>query len=374
MPRRDRLSRRGRTGRGETRMLVMRFSALGDVAMTVPVVWSLARQYPDVDITVLSRGSMASVFALMPENVRFVEADFKGRHKGIAGLWRLMRELRVYRINRVADLHGVLRSHFLRIMYAMRGVRCAVIDKGRREKRRLVKRGYQKSAPLKGTLERYEDVFLRLGFPVTLEFAGFCFGDKQIAEAGVELPSGSFNVGIAPFAKHEGKAYPREKVSQLIKELLGKGAGVRIYLFGSGKEEGEVCRRIEAESEGRVVSLVGRYCLVEELMFMSRLDVMLTMDSANMHLAALTGTKVVTLWMATHPYAGFLGYGVDEELAIQLPLPCRPCSVFGNKPCRYGNYPCKDISPSYVARRIVSAAGGAAGMDMGAGQKDTASV
>ena len=116
-------------------MLVMRFSALGDVAMTIPVVWSAARQYPDVEFIVLSRGNMAQVFSLMPDNVSFVEADFKGRHKGIIGLCRLLGELRSYRVNRVADLHGVLRSHFLRVAYALRGVRCAVIDKGRRERR-----------------------------------------------------------------------------------------------------------------------------------------------------------------------------------------------------------------------------------------------
>lgn len=339
-------------------MLVMRFSALGDVAMTVPVVWSAARQYPDVEFIVLSRDNMAQVFSLMPDNVSFVEADFKGRHKGIIGLCRLLGELRSYRVNRVADLHGVLRSHFLRVAYALRGVRCAVIDKGRREKRRLVKSGYGKCGPLRNSLNRYEDVFSRLGFPVRTDFPGFSFTESQIRETGVELPSGSVNIGIAPFAKHPGKAYPTEKVAMLVRELLERGDGVRVYLFGAGEEEKKVCERMEREGAGRVVSLVGKYTIIQELMLMSRLDAMLTMDSANMHLAALTGVKVLTVWMATHPYAGFLGYGVDEEFVIQRPLPCRPCSVFGNRPCRYGDYPCRDIPPSQVAKRIFDAVGG----------------
>ena len=296
--------------------------------------------------------------SMMPDNVRFVEADFKGRHKGIIGLCRLLGELRSYRVNRVADLHGVLRSHFLRVVYALRGVRCAVIDKGRREKRRLVKSGYGKCGPLRNSLNRYEDVFSRLGFPVRTDFPGFSFTESQICKAGVELPSGSVNIGIAPFAKHPGKAYPTEKVAMLVRELLERGDGVCVYLFGAGEEEKMVCERMEREGSGRVVSLVGKYTIVQELMLMSRLDAMLTMDSANMHLAALTGVKVLTVWMATHPYAGFLGYGVDEGLVIQRPLPCRPCSVFGNRPCRYGDYPCKDIPPSQVAKRIFDAVGG----------------
>ena len=74
-----------------------------------------------------------------------------------------------------------------------------------------------------------------------------------------------------------------------------------------------------------------------------------------MHLASLVGTRVVSIWGATHPYAGFLGYGQRESDCIQRALDCRPCSIYGNKKCRYGDYRCLDIPAEEVAKRIVKA-------------------
>ena len=77
-----------------------------------------------------------------------------------------------------------------------------------------------------------------------------------------------------------------------------------------------------------------------ELALMSHLDVMVSMDSGNMHLASLINTPVVTIWGATHPLAGFMGWNQSEENAVQVDLPCRPCSVYGNKPCSRKDYAC----------------------------------
>jgi ADP-heptose:LPS heptosyltransferase len=86
---------------------------------------------------------------------------------------------------------------------------------------------------------------------------------------------------------------------------------------------------------------------------MSHLDLMLSMDSANMHLASLTGVPVISIWGATHPYAGFMGYGQNPDNAIQTSLPCRPCSIYGNKPCMSKDYAClNDIRPETVLEKI----------------------
>jgi ADP-heptose:LPS heptosyltransferase len=86
---------------------------------------------------------------------------------------------------------------------------------------------------------------------------------------------------------------------------------------------------------------------------MSHLDVMLSMDSANMHLASLTATPVVSVWGATHPYAGFMGWNQDPENVIQVSLECRPCSIYGQKPCMRGDYAClNNIAPETIVERI----------------------
>ena len=86
---------------------------------------------------------------------------------------------------------------------------------------------------------------------------------------------------------------------------------------------------------------------------MSHLDVMLSMDSANMHLASLVATPVVSVWGATHPYAGFMGWNQNPENVIQIPLECRPCSIFGQKACLRGDYACMNrIAPETIVEQI----------------------
>ena len=86
---------------------------------------------------------------------------------------------------------------------------------------------------------------------------------------------------------------------------------------------------------------------------MSHLDAMVSMDSSNMHLASLTGTPVVSVWGATHPYAGFLGWGQSTDNIVQIDLECRPCSIYGQKPCRRGDYACMNgIAPETIVDKI----------------------
>nr|AIA86245.1 CAZy families GT9 protein [uncultured Prevotella sp.] len=85
----------------------------------------------------------------------------------------------------------------------------------------------------------------------------------------------------------------------------------------------------------------------------SHLKVMISMDSANMHLASLTGTPVVSIWGATHYYAGFMGWGQHPENATEVSLSCRPCSIFGNKACFRKDYAClQRITPDMIVSKI----------------------
>ena len=86
---------------------------------------------------------------------------------------------------------------------------------------------------------------------------------------------------------------------------------------------------------------------------MSHMEVMLAMDSSNMHLASLTGTPVVSIWGATHPAAGFLGWNQKPEDCIQLDMNCRPCSIYGKKKCIYSDYRClTGIDPDIVFSKV----------------------
>ena len=136
--------------------------------------------------------------------------------------------------------------------------------------------------------------------------------------------------------------------------ILAREPRTHIFLFGGGGAEQEVLEAWAAEFQA-CTSLAGKkYGFAAEMALMNHLDAMLSMDSGNMHLAAIAGTKVVSIWGATHPFAGFTPWRCEQQLLIQQPLDCRPCSVFGNAPCRKGNYEClRSIAPQRVADKVI---------------------
>lgn len=325
--------------------------------MAVPVVYSLAKDYPDLRITVLSRPFARSFFEDLAPNVYFMEADVKKEYKGLKGLNTLFRRLTAKKFTAVADLHDVLRSEYLRFRFHLSNYKVAHINKHRKGKKQLINFYNKKLVQQPTSFQNYLDVFAKLGYPITPQFTSIFGpegGNLNLLPA-IIGPKNSYEkwLGIAPFAAHQGKIYPPRLMRQVIDQVLAKYPKCRIFLFGKGQQEtetfGEWCREISACVN------VGEHLetMQQELILMSHLDAMVSMDSANMHLASLTGTPVVSVWGATHPYAGFLGWNQSEKNTVQIDLPCRPCSIYGNKPCQRGDLACmKNIPPEQIVNRI----------------------
>lgn len=325
---------------------------MGDVAMTVPVVHSLATQYPELRIVILTRQRFVPFFHWLPANVEVRGIDLNA-YRGFGGLYRLYRELEERKFDAVADLHDVLRTKFLRTCFRFSGVRVEVIDKGRAEKKALVQNGAHASKPLKHTSQRYADVFERLGLKVNLDFKRAFDPAKEdfynISRiTGVKSKTEKW-IGVAPFAAHTGKIYPLDKMRHVIDVLDNKG--YKIFLFGAGEKETSILEGWQSEG---IISLCGKLGgLNNEMLLMSRLDLMIAMDSANMHIASILGVPTLSIWGATHPSAGFLGWKQTEKNVVQLELPCRPCSIYGNKPCKYGDTHCMNgIKPEMIVERV----------------------
>ena len=339
-------------------VLIARFSALGDVAMTIPVIYSACICYPDVRFTLITRQAMTSIFINRPENLDVAGVDLDD-FKGIHGLWKLFRKLRrEYRFDGFIDLHDVLRTKAIAAFCHLCAIPVSVINKGRKGKSALTRRRNKVLLPLISTRARYRQAFHRIGLPVENRFHGL-FGhgtgpQEQFAQVTAPKPDGERWIGIAPFAKHSGKVYPADQTEQVLAELVALPA-VRVFLFGGGDSERDLLQSW-AERYPNTVNLAGkRFGFQAELALVSHLDVMISMDSANMHLASLVRTPVVSVWGATHPYCGFKGWRQKEDDMIQLPMTCRPCSVFGNKPCFRGDYHClRGISPHSVLERVLT--------------------
>lgn len=325
------------------RLVAIRFSALGDIAMTVPVVYSVARAYPDLEIIFVTRPFFGRMFINAPANVRVMTFDLKDEYKGLRGTLRIARELARLHPDYVADLHDIARTKIITAWLRMHGAKAVTVDKARGSRHKV----YAGGEPQRQYVDRYFDVFRRLGFGAKINFKSVY---ENAPEKSLPLDIKSPAVGIAPFARYTNKTYPPEKMRQVARMLAARG--VNVYLFGGRGAEAET---LASWQQDGITSLAGQFPLEDEIAVMGRLDVMVSMDSANQHLAGLAGTPVVSIWGSTTPACGFMGFGQTADDAVYLGLPCQPCTIAGSEKCPEGHMDClRKLSEETIVSKVMA--------------------
>lgn len=328
---------------------------MGDVAMTVPVIRAVVVQHPNVRITVVSRPFFKAFFEGI-ERVDFFSVDLKQRHKGFVGLIRLYKDLRKLNVDGFADLHNVLRSKVVRSLFSFTGKKTASLDKGRSEKKELTKLENKTLRPLKSMHQRYADVFATLGYKVDLSLVHFPAKAEISDEIKALIGEKKFKwIGIAPFAQYQSKVYPLDLMQEVI-EKLSEQSNLKIFLFGGGASEIEQLNKLKA-SHQNVIVIAGVLPFKQELALISNLDVMLSMDSGNAHIASMYGIKTIVLFGATHPCLGFMPFEQPLNYALLPDLekyPKLPTSVYGNKVIDSYQDAMRSITPQSVVDKIIS--------------------
>lgn len=328
---------------------------MGDVAMTVPVIRAFVEQNPEVKITFVSRPFFKPFFDGI-QNVTFFEVDLKKRHKGFFGLFKLYFDLSKLKIDAVADLHNVLRSKVVRTLFLVNGKKVAYTDKGRKEKKELTRAINKFFKPLKSMFERHVATFKQLGFLVDLSSPKF--PKKAILSDEILSISGKKEnfkwIGIAPFAQYESKVYPQDLLQKVIDDVASESNN-KIFLFGGGKKEIEKLNSF-SKNRSNIIVVAGKLEIKKELQLISNLDVMLSMDSGNAHIAAMLGIKVITLWGATHPYSGFAPFNQTLENCLvsdREKYPLLPTSIYGNKKVDGYEGAMRTIVPEDIINKIL---------------------
>lgn len=315
-------------------------SALGDVAMTIPVIYSFARQYPNMHVSVLTRPFFAKLFINAPYNIEIICFPSQKRYNKVVELWNLLFLLMRKRFCYVADLHNVLRSWIICFFLMATGSKVKMIDKGRIKRPKFLREKQQQ----RNFILRYCDVFHKLGVPVVINFNSVFTVEPQLPQ---EFKLRKPAIGIAPTARYANKTYPIEHTREVINKLIKDGFNV--YIFGARSE----IETLNWISNGKAVVVAGQYDIQQELAIMYHLDLMLTMDSANQHLAAMVGTKVLTIWGSTTPECGFSPFKSKTENALLSRCVCQPCTIAGSDTCKSGTLECMmTIMPDYIVNKI----------------------
>jgi ADP-heptose:LPS heptosyltransferase len=259
-------------------------------------------------------------------------------------------------IDLVADLHNVLRSKVVRILFALSGKKVAATDKGRAEKKALTSLTNKVFAPVKPMVERHVNTFKQLGFSIDITHPKF--PEKAVLSEEIISFTGTKNqnwIGIAPFAHYESKVYPQDLMQHVI-DALAENKNNYLFLFGGGATEIQKLQQLQNKHDN-VIVVAGKLAFEAEIQLISNLDIMLSMDSGNSHIAAMLGVKVITLWGATHPYAGFKPFNQPDAFCLtadRTQYPLLPTSIYGNKKVKGYDEVMRTILPSQVVEKINS--------------------
>jgi ADP-heptose:LPS heptosyltransferase len=344
------------------KVLIFRFSAMGDVALVLPVVLNVLKLNPDLKITIVTREKFKTFFE-GHEQIDVFVADFDKNHKGFLGLIKLFAELKSISPNYVLDLHQNIRTQVLKFFFRLTRAKVFGFDKGRSAKKKLVKNLEFRQLP--HVTDRYLEVFKQAGLIPQDSKIGNLPAFFQInldAELKIKKwldDNFKYNklIGMAPFAQHKGKIWPLEKYENLIRLINQDYPDTKMLVFGGGKSENQKIALLKAKLPS-IENLVGKFSLKEELALIKMLDLMICGDSSNMHFATLSNIPVISIWGSTHRFAGFGALFQSEDFTIEISkdkLECRPCSVYGNKPCIRNDYACLEwISPEMVFEKVKS--------------------
>ena len=330
--------------------MIFRFSAMGDVAMLVPVLRCLYAQNTNLTVTLVTRKRFVPIFKEF-RALQIVTPDYANQHKGLKGLYRLYKELKQRKPHRIADIHKNLRTAVLRMFFKLSFTRIKAIKKGYAERKRLAHPSKKTMKPLTPQHYRYVEVFSRLGFPIDLdqhEFPPKPALPKSMVD--IDLPADRKWIGIAPFAAHLGKVYPLDLMQKVVGYLQQQHS---VFLFGHGPKETDQIN-IWAKAYPHVVSQALELPFSDQLDLIANLDVMLSMDSANGHLAANYNVPVVTLWGMTHPFLGFSPFGQNNHLLVDREsFPKIPTSAYGKLIPKGYKDAMRTISPEEVIEMVL---------------------
>ena len=336
-------------------VLVMRLSVLGNVAMAIPVLYPICKANPDTRFIMLTKKWPASMFHDRPANLKVVDFDVKEKHSGLFGLLKLARQLyHLYDIDAVADLHNVSGTWIIDAYMRLKGAKIARLDREKPKRKALVT--HRSNEPVTPIHDRYRRAFRQLGFEAPDNFTHLYEGREwPVSPIVLDKEPGQRWIAISPFSSHPNKAYPLEQMEKVIAELT-KRENYWIFLMGGGKAEKIALRPIARKYKNVVSMAEVKHKFIDEYALFGKCDLMLTMESANMHLASLVDLQAMTIWGPTSPSCGYLGYNQVVEDDIQLDMECRPCSITGDKPCKYGDCRClKNIPPEYIAQHVIDA-------------------
>jgi len=332
--------------------LIIRFSSLGDIVLTSPVIRSLKQKFPKSQIFFLTKSQYHDLLKNDPNIFSLIEFDPKEKHKGISGFLKLVEELKTFNFDLVVDLHANLRSFLIRHLLKTK-------LKIKYDKRWLARfllvhfklinvKSIDTVDSYLGALEKIGVNSSEKGSKIFLDQEGENVLTDFLVEKNIEKDN--IVVGIHPGARWETKRWNEEKFTQVCR-ILNQKAKVKIILFGD-RNDRELIEKISSQALNRKLFKAVNLPLNKFMSLIKRCDCFITNDSGPMHLASALGVPVVAIFGPTHPKLGFSPLA-PESMVLTANVKCSPCSLHGEKKCHKKSRLCMElIQPEMVADAV----------------------
>lgn len=322
-------------------VLVVRFSSIGDVLLTTPLLRAIRHRHPAARLTVLTKQAYVPLLSQNPHVDRVMGVDARQTLGGVA------RELRAAGYTHLLDLHDNLRTRMLRTLVPGRW---STYPKHRMARALLIYTKRNRYGDSRPVAERYFSAARGLDVVPDRRPPEFFVGPKAEREAAEWLATSGLTgkgpmIALAPGAAHATKRWPLEHWRTLIQQIVAEGFEVVIV----GSSEDEPLGAVLSQGEGgRVVSAAGAFGLQGTGALLQQAAALVSGDTGVMHIATGVGTPVVALFGPTVEAFGFFPY-TSRAQVLQLALSCRPCSSKGGSRCPLGHHRCMvEMEPQSV--------------------------
>ncbi|MCB0344891.1 MAG: lipopolysaccharide heptosyltransferase II [Bdellovibrionales bacterium] len=338
------------------KILLIQTGFLGDVVLSTPVIAALADKYPGSQISFLTTPQAAGMVQHHPQVEETLVFDKRGSQSGWSGLFRMAAEIRARKFDAVFSLHKSWRTTALVLLsgipkrYGFRQAKAAFVYSAAAERR-----------DLKHEVLRNLAVMRAVGFepselPQTMHIEIPPDVSDSVLKHLTVFPEQGF-VAVAPGSVWATKRWTPEGFAAAAQRLIADGYGIVILGGPADSGAAESLQALLATSAGKVVNLAGETSLLESAAVIACAKLLISNDSAPLHIASAVGTPVVAVFCATVPEFGFGPWGVASECVGLNNLECRPCARHGGNTCPLGTYACqRDLPPEHVyaaAKRVV---------------------
>ncbi len=302
------------------KILIIRFSSLGDIILTQPIIAELKEHFPGAEIDYLTK----DIFAPLVENYFFINSVLTD-YKSLSSLWNIRKN----KYDLIIDLHNKLNSWIAKRI--IQGKKCITYNKKRKLRQKIV--AHKTNQTINSTVDLYNSIFtkMKLNFSFRQPLLRVPLSSKNLL-----IRPEKYKVMIFPGATHNTKRIPCHKLISFINNYDHNDTV--FYLMGSPNEK-NITSRIKENSNKACIDLAGKFDLVDLVIAISQADIIITNDSGPMHIAAALEKPQIAFFGSTNTSLGFRPLNSKAKI-ITYPVECSPCSLHGEKECPLKHFSC----------------------------------